>query len=157
VQRELTSFGEGVLEQRPIGLQLTAGLFNIVRASPDTPRYENQLILAEGDYVIAHGRFSGIGHEAARVAAKTSSRSDFASFKGSLALGWNSVSPQRENAFVSLPEFNVLGAWGNFAPLRGMEHFQSEMYCGTQILFDDFNREQYVVVLIEHIGPVFGH
>jgi hypothetical protein len=38
-----------------------------------------------------------------------------------------------------------------------MEHFEPEMYCGTQILFDDFNREQYMVVLIEHIGPVFGH
>ena len=37
------------------------GLFNLVRAAPDTLRYENQLILAEGDYVIAHGRFSGSG------------------------------------------------------------------------------------------------
>jgi predicted SnoaL-like aldol condensation-catalyzing enzyme len=24
-------------------------------------RYENQLIVAEGDYVVLHGRFSGIG------------------------------------------------------------------------------------------------
>src|SRR6202035_5709341 len=37
------------------------GLFNLIKASPDTLRYENQLILAEGDYVIAHGRFSGHG------------------------------------------------------------------------------------------------
>ena len=34
------------------------GLFNLVRALPDTLRYENHVILAEGDYVIAHGRFS---------------------------------------------------------------------------------------------------
>jgi len=32
-------------------------------------RYETQLIVAEGDYVIAHGRFSGHGHPAAWIAA----------------------------------------------------------------------------------------
>jgi predicted SnoaL-like aldol condensation-catalyzing enzyme len=37
------------------------GLFKLVRSVPDTMRYENQLIVAEGDYVILHGRFSGIG------------------------------------------------------------------------------------------------
>ena len=36
---------------------------------PDTLKYENQLIVADGDYVIAHGRFSGIGRPAAWVAA----------------------------------------------------------------------------------------
>jgi predicted SnoaL-like aldol condensation-catalyzing enzyme len=32
-------------------------------------RYENQLIVAEADYVIAHGRFSGNGRPAPWVAA----------------------------------------------------------------------------------------
>ena len=45
------------------------GLFNLVRALPDTLQYENQLIVAEGDYVIAHGRFSGNGRPAAWIAA----------------------------------------------------------------------------------------
>ncbi len=36
---------------------------------PGTLKYENQLIVAEGDYVIAHGRFSGNGRPAAWVAA----------------------------------------------------------------------------------------
>jgi predicted SnoaL-like aldol condensation-catalyzing enzyme len=45
------------------------GLFNLVRTVPDTLKYENQLIVAEGDYVIAHGRFSGHGRPAAWVAA----------------------------------------------------------------------------------------
>jgi predicted SnoaL-like aldol condensation-catalyzing enzyme len=45
------------------------GLFNLIRALPDTLRYENQLIIAEGDYVIAHGRFSGNGRPAAWIAA----------------------------------------------------------------------------------------
>ncbi len=35
------------------------GLFNLVRSVPETLHYENQLIIAEGDYVIAHGRFTG--------------------------------------------------------------------------------------------------
>ncbi len=45
------------------------GLFSLVRGLPDTSRYENQLIVAEGDYVIAHGRFSGSGRPAAWIAA----------------------------------------------------------------------------------------
>jgi predicted SnoaL-like aldol condensation-catalyzing enzyme len=45
------------------------GLFALVRSTPDTLRYENQLIVAERDYVIAHGRFSGIGRPAAWIAA----------------------------------------------------------------------------------------
>ncbi|WP_240655889.1 nuclear transport factor 2 family protein [Paraburkholderia phosphatilytica] len=45
------------------------GLFDLVRSLPDTLRYENQLILAESDHVIAHGRFSGSGRPAAWIAA----------------------------------------------------------------------------------------
>jgi predicted SnoaL-like aldol condensation-catalyzing enzyme len=45
------------------------GLFNLIRSLPETLRYENQLIISEGDYVIAHGRFSGHGRAAAWIAA----------------------------------------------------------------------------------------
>jgi predicted SnoaL-like aldol condensation-catalyzing enzyme len=45
------------------------GLFDLVRASPDTLRYENQLILAEGDFVITHGRYSGNGRSVNWIAA----------------------------------------------------------------------------------------
>jgi predicted SnoaL-like aldol condensation-catalyzing enzyme len=45
------------------------GLFDLIRTFPATLRYENQLIVAEGDYVIAHGRFSGNGSAAAWIAA----------------------------------------------------------------------------------------
>jgi|ERR1700722_14109617 predicted SnoaL-like aldol condensation-catalyzing enzyme/ketosteroid isomerase-like protein len=45
------------------------GLFNLVRALPDTLRYENALILADGDRVMLHGRFSGNGQPRALVAA----------------------------------------------------------------------------------------
>ena len=45
------------------------GLFDLIRSLPETLRYENQLVVAEGDYVIAHGRFSGNGRSAAWIAA----------------------------------------------------------------------------------------
>jgi MFS family permease len=45
------------------------GLFGLIRSLPDSLRYEHGLILAEGDYVIVHGRFSGHGQPAAWVAA----------------------------------------------------------------------------------------
>ena len=37
------------------------GLFELVKNSPATLKYENQLILANGDFVMLHGRFSGLG------------------------------------------------------------------------------------------------
>ena len=37
------------------------GLFDLVKAAPATMRYENRLIMAEGDLVMLHGRFSGQG------------------------------------------------------------------------------------------------
>jgi predicted SnoaL-like aldol condensation-catalyzing enzyme len=45
------------------------GLFNLVRSLPDTLRYENAVIVANGDYVLLHGRFSGNGQPAALIAA----------------------------------------------------------------------------------------
>ena len=41
----------------------------LIRGAPDTLRYEHQLIVAEGDYVIVHGRFSGHGRPVAWIAA----------------------------------------------------------------------------------------
>jgi predicted SnoaL-like aldol condensation-catalyzing enzyme len=37
------------------------GLFELVKAAPKELHYENALIVADGDYVMLHGRFSGIG------------------------------------------------------------------------------------------------
>jgi predicted SnoaL-like aldol condensation-catalyzing enzyme len=45
------------------------GLFNLIRNAPDTLRYEHQLIVAEGDYVIVHGRSSGHGPPVPWIAA----------------------------------------------------------------------------------------
>jgi|SRR6516162_306946 len=37
------------------------GLFNLVKSIPATLKYEPGLIVADGDFVIVHGRFSGFG------------------------------------------------------------------------------------------------
>jgi len=45
------------------------GLFALARSLPATARYENHVILAEGDFVIAHGRFTGSSAPANLIAA----------------------------------------------------------------------------------------
>ena len=37
------------------------GLFNLVRAAPREMRYDNHVAVADGDYVLLHGRFTGNG------------------------------------------------------------------------------------------------
>src|SRR5260370_1648218 len=37
------------------------GLFNLIRSIPPTLRYEAGVMLAEGAFVMVHGRFSGLG------------------------------------------------------------------------------------------------
>src|ERR1700716_873886 len=37
------------------------GLFNLIKSTPPTLKYETGVIAAEGDFVIISGRFSGIG------------------------------------------------------------------------------------------------
>jgi predicted SnoaL-like aldol condensation-catalyzing enzyme len=45
------------------------GLFNLIKSIPPTLKYEPGTIVAEGDYVIVHGRFSGFGRTANWIAA----------------------------------------------------------------------------------------
>ena len=44
------------------------GLFELTRNLPDTLVYEHGVIMAEGDFVMVHGRFSGNGGPAALIA-----------------------------------------------------------------------------------------
>jgi predicted SnoaL-like aldol condensation-catalyzing enzyme len=78
------------------------GLFALVRSTPDTLRYENQVIIAEGDYAIAHGRFSGIGRPAAWIAA------DIVRFEeGRLAEHWDVLQDEatQKESVSGLPMF----------------------------------------------------
>ena len=45
------------------------GLFNLVKSLPPTLQYEPGTIVAEGDFVIVHGRFSGFGQPVNWIAA----------------------------------------------------------------------------------------
>jgi predicted SnoaL-like aldol condensation-catalyzing enzyme len=45
------------------------GLFNLVMSLPPTLKYEPGTIVAEGDFVIMHGRFSGFGAPVNWIAA----------------------------------------------------------------------------------------
>ena len=64
-------------------------MFNRVRGQPDTLRYENALIMAEGDYVMLHGRFCGRGHGRAWIAADIVRMAD-----GRLAEHWDVLQDQ---------------------------------------------------------------
>ena len=44
------------------------GLFDLIRSAPPMLRYEHGVILAEGDYVMVHGRFSGNGRPSKWIA-----------------------------------------------------------------------------------------
>jgi predicted SnoaL-like aldol condensation-catalyzing enzyme len=45
------------------------GLFDLIKSLPPTLKYEPGMIVAEGDLVIAHGRFSGFGAPVNWIAA----------------------------------------------------------------------------------------
>ena len=45
------------------------GLFTLVRSLPPNLKYEPGVIVADGDFVIVHGRFSGFGAPANWIAA----------------------------------------------------------------------------------------
>jgi predicted SnoaL-like aldol condensation-catalyzing enzyme len=45
------------------------GLFNLIKSIPPTLKYEPGVVVAEGDLVIVHGRFSGFGAPVNWIAA----------------------------------------------------------------------------------------
>jgi predicted SnoaL-like aldol condensation-catalyzing enzyme len=78
------------------------GLFDLIQSMPETLRYENQLIVAEGDYVIAYGRFSGNGRASAWIAADVIRFED-----GKLAEHWDVLQDEatRAQSASALPMF----------------------------------------------------
>ena len=78
------------------------GLFNLIRTLPDSLKYENHIVLAEGDYVIAHGRFSGHGRPAAWIAADVVRMED-----GKLAEHWDVLQDEatKDQSVSGLPMF----------------------------------------------------
>jgi predicted SnoaL-like aldol condensation-catalyzing enzyme len=80
------------------------GLFELVKAAPDTLRYENGLIIAEGDYVLLHGRFSGIGQPANWIVVDILRLED-----GQLAEHWDVIQDEasKDSSKSGLPMFGA--------------------------------------------------
>ena len=69
------------------------GLFNLIRSTPATLKYEPGVIVAENDYVIVHGRFSGTGRPRNWIAADVVRVAD-----GMLAEHWDVLQDEATKA-----------------------------------------------------------
>jgi predicted SnoaL-like aldol condensation-catalyzing enzyme len=78
------------------------GLFNLIKATPASLNYEPRLIVAEGDFVIVHGRFSGTGRPRNWIAADVVRIAD-----GVLAEHWDVLQDEaaRAESKSGLPMF----------------------------------------------------
>ncbi len=78
------------------------GLFNLVKGIPPTLRYEPGVIAAQGDFVIVHGRFSGLGQPVNWIAADILRIKD-----GILVEHWDVIQDEasREQSKSGLPMF----------------------------------------------------
>src|SRR6201987_4187267 len=80
------------------------GLFDLVKELPPTLKYEPGVILADGDYVIVHGRFSGFGQPVNWVAADILRIKD-----GLLVEHWDVIQDEatKEESKSGLPMFGA--------------------------------------------------
>ena len=80
------------------------GLFELVKAAPDTLRYENGLIIANGDYVLVDGCFSGIGQPANWIVVDIVRLED-----GQLAEHWDVIQDEasKDSSKRRLPMFGT--------------------------------------------------
>ena len=78
------------------------GLFNLIKSIPPTLKYEHGMILGENDFVIVHGRFSGIGLPANWITADIVRIKD-----GILVEHWDVIQDEatRESSKSGLPMF----------------------------------------------------
>ena len=78
------------------------GLFSLVKDAPATMRYENGSILAEGNLLMLHGRFSGLGLPANWIVVDIVRLED-----GRLAEHWDVIEDEatRESSKSGLPMF----------------------------------------------------
>jgi len=78
------------------------GLFNLIKSMPPTLKYEPGMIVAEGDLVMIHGRFSGFGQPTAWIATDILRIAD-----GALTEHWDVIQDEasRESSKSGLPMF----------------------------------------------------
>ena len=78
------------------------GLFNLIKSVPPTLRYESGTVVAEGDFVILHGRYSGLGLPLNWIVADIVRMKD-----GILVEHWDVIQDEatRESSKSGLPMF----------------------------------------------------
>lgn len=78
------------------------GLFNLIKRIPPTLRYESGTVVAEGDFVILHGRYSGHGLPLNWIVADIVRMKD-----GILVEHWDVIQDEatRESSKSGLPMF----------------------------------------------------
>jgi predicted SnoaL-like aldol condensation-catalyzing enzyme len=78
------------------------GLFDLIKGIPPTLKYEPGVIIAEGEFVIVHGRFSGFGQPVNWIAADILRVKD-----GLLVEHWDVIQDEasREQSRSGLPMF----------------------------------------------------
>jgi predicted SnoaL-like aldol condensation-catalyzing enzyme len=78
------------------------GLFTLIKGLPDGFRYENGIVVANGDYVLLHGRFSGIGRPANWIVVDIVRLEN-----GKLAEHWDVIQDEvtKETSVSGLPMF----------------------------------------------------
>ena len=80
------------------------GLFNLIKGAPASLKYEPGVIVADGDFVIVHGRFSGMGRRRNWIAADVVRVAD-----GVLAEHWDVIEDEanRAESKSGLPMFGT--------------------------------------------------
>jgi predicted SnoaL-like aldol condensation-catalyzing enzyme len=81
----------------------TSGIgFRLDQGAPEALRYENGLAVANGDYVLLHGRFSGLGRPASWIVVDIVRLEN-----GQLAEHWDVIQDEatREQSRSGLPMF----------------------------------------------------
>ena len=80
------------------------GLFHLIKSLPPTLKYEAGTVVAEGDFVILHGRFSGHGMPVNWIAADIVRMKD-----GILVEHWDVIEDEvtRESSKSGLPMFGT--------------------------------------------------
>ena len=80
------------------------GLFNLIRSIPPTLKYEPGVIVADEEFVIVHGRFSGFGQPVNWIAADILRIKD-----GILVEHWDVIQDEasRESSKSGLPMFGT--------------------------------------------------
>ena len=83
------------------------GLFRLIKSLPPTLKYESTLVVAEGDYVLLHGRFSGMGLPVTWIAVDIVRLED-----GKLKEHWDVIEDEASRASSK----SGLPMWGSIFP-----------------------------------------